>query len=436
MSKISGVWAREILDSRGSPTVEVEVVLDDGSAGRASVPSGASTGAHEAIELRDGDSERYFGKGVQRAVASVKVDIAKEIVGLDASCQDEVDYAMIRLDGTPNKRKLGANAVLGVSLAIAKAAANHFGLPLYRYLGGASAKLLPVPLLNIINGGKHADNPIDIQEFMVVPLSANSFRDALRMGAEIFNSLKSGLSKAGLSTAVGDEGGFAPEIESTRVALDFVMKSIEETGYCAGTDAFLALDCASSEYFKNGLYCLDGEDKKLSTDENVDYLASLVRDYPIFSIEDGCAEDDWGRMGVADEGTRRKMPFDRRRFIRDQSKEIRRRNSRRQRECHSCQAEPDRHGIGNAHDIRDGAKIEFCRRHVASIGRNRRHNDRGYGGRVKLRIDQGRLAISFRPHGEVQSPPAHRRRTWRCRRLSRRQFDFRKSEELRSRKFG
>ena len=293
MSKISGVWAREILDSRGCPTVEVEVALNDGSTGRAAVPSGASTGAHEAIELRDGDSDRYFGKGVQRAVASVKVEIAKEVVGLDATCQDEVDYAMIRLDGSPNKRNLGANAILGVSMATAKAAANHFGMPLYRYLGGASAKLLPVPLMNIINGGKHADNPIDIQEFMIVPLAAKSFRHALRMGAEIFNSLKSGLSDAGLSIAVGDEGGFAPEIESTRVAMDFVMKSIEDAGYTPGSDVFLALDCASSEYFKDGQYCLDGEKKVLSTEENIDYLANLVRDYPVYSIEDGCAEDDW-----------------------------------------------------------------------------------------------------------------------------------------------
>ncbi|MDE0113939.1 MAG: phosphopyruvate hydratase [Albidovulum sp.] len=293
MSKISGVRAREILDSRGCPTVEVEVVLEDGSSGRASVPSGASTGAHEAIEIRDGDADRYFGKGVQSAVASVKVEIAKELVGLNASCQDEVDYAMIRLDGTPNKRKLGANAILGVSLATAKAAANHFGLPLYRYLGGASAKLLPIPLMNIINGGKHADNPIDIQEFMVVPLSAESFRDALRMGAEIFNALKSALSEAGLSTAVGDEGGFAPEIESTRVAMDFVMKSIESAGYGPGSDVFLGLDCASSEYFKDGQYCLDGEGRVLTTEENVEYIANLVRDYPIYSIEDGCAEDDW-----------------------------------------------------------------------------------------------------------------------------------------------
>ena len=298
MSNISGIRAREILDSRGSPTVEVEVLLEDGSSGRASVPSGASTGTHEAVELRDGSADRYFGKGVQRAVASVHIEIANELIGLNALSQDEIDNAMIRLDGTRNKGKLGANAILGVSLATARAAANHYRMPLYRYLGGVSAKLLPVPLMNIINGGKHADNPIDIQEFMIVPLSAATFRDALRMGAEIFNALKSALSDAGLSTAVGDEGGFAPDIESTRVAMDFVMKSIENAGYAPGTDAMLALDCAASEYYDNGTYFLAGESKRLSTAANVEYLADLVRDYPIFSIEDGCAEDDWEGWGL------------------------------------------------------------------------------------------------------------------------------------------
>ncbi|MGI9391255.1 MAG: phosphopyruvate hydratase [Boseongicola sp.] len=293
MSTIIDIHAREILDSRGNPTVEVDVMLDDGTMGRAAVPSGASTGAHEAVEKRDGDKNRYHGKGVLDAVAAVNGEIAEALAGCDATEQEAIDGAMIELDGTTNKGRLGANAILGVSLATAKAAADFTAQPLYRYVGGTSARVLPVPMMNIINGGEHADNPIDIQEFMIMPVSAASIRDAVRMGSEIFHTLKKELSNAGLSTGIGDEGGFAPDLSSTRDALDFILKAIENTGYSPGDDIMLALDCASTEYFKNGNYEFTGEGKSLNSDENVAYLGELIADYPILSIEDGCAEDDW-----------------------------------------------------------------------------------------------------------------------------------------------
>lgn len=293
MSTIIDIHAREILDSRGNPTVEVDVILEDGTMGRAAVPSGASTGAHEAVEKRDGDKGRYMGKGVLEACASVNGEIAETLLGMDATEQVEIDEAMIELDGTPNKARLGANAILGVSLATAKAAADFCTQPLYRYVGGTSARMLPVPMMNIINGGEHADNPIDIQEFMIMPVAAENIRDAVRMGAEVFHTLKKELSDAGLATGVGDEGGFAPNISSTRDALDFILKSIEKAGYAPGEEIYLALDCAATEYYKNGKYVLDGEGRTLSSDENVAYLGALVNDYPIISIEDGMSEDDW-----------------------------------------------------------------------------------------------------------------------------------------------
>ncbi len=293
MSTIIDIHAREILDSRGNPTVEVDVVLEDGTMGRAAVPSGASTGAHEAVEKRDGDKSRYFGKGVLEACAAVNGEIAEALVGMDATEQVDLDEAMIELDGTPNKARLGANAILGVSLASAKAAADFCTQPLYRYVGGTSARVLPVPMMNIINGGEHADNPIDIQEFMIMPVAAENIRDAVRMGSEVFHTLKKELSDAGLATGVGDEGGFAPNISSTRDALDFILKSIEKAGYKPGEEIHLALDCAASEYYKDGAYVFAGEGKTLSSDENVDYLKALVSDYPIISIEDGMHEDDW-----------------------------------------------------------------------------------------------------------------------------------------------
>ncbi len=293
MSTIIDIHAREILDSRGNPTVEVDVTLEDGTTGRAAVPSGASTGAHEAVEKRDGDRARYLGKGVLEAVAAVNGEIAENVVGMDATEQVEIDRLMIEIDGTPNKARLGANAILGVSLAVAKAAADFSALPLFRYVGGTSARVLPVPMMNIINGGEHADNPIDIQEFMVMPVGAANIREAVRMGSEVFHTLKKELSAAGLATGVGDEGGFAPNLSSTREALDFILKAIGKAGYKPGDDIFLALDCASTEYFRDGSYVLSGEGKTLSAEENVAWLAGLVKDYPIISIEDGCAEDDW-----------------------------------------------------------------------------------------------------------------------------------------------
>ena len=293
MTAITDIIGREILDSRGNPTVEVDVLLEDGSFGRAAVPSGASTGAHEAVELRDGDKARYLGKGVKKAVEAVEGEIFDAIGGMDAEEQTQIDEAMIALDGTPNKARLGANAILGVSLAVAKAAASARGLPLYRYVGGTSARVLPVPMMNIVNGGAHADNPIDFQEFMVMPVGATSFAEALRMGAEIFHTLKAGLKAAGHNTNVGDEGGFAPNLPSAEAALDFVMQAIGKAGYKPGDDVLLALDCASTEFFKNGAYHYEGEGKTRSIAQQVEYLAELVSKYPIASIEDGMAEDDF-----------------------------------------------------------------------------------------------------------------------------------------------
>jgi enolase len=293
MTEILDIHAREILDSRGNPTIEVDVVLSDGSKGRAAVPSGASTGAHEAVELRDGDNSRYKGKGVLKAVESVNSEIFSVIAGLDVCDQIDIDRKMIELDGTENKSRLGANAILGVSMAVAKAAAESKNMPLYKYLGGVSARTMPVPMMNIINGGEHADNPIDIQEFMIMPVGMNSIAEAVRCGSEIFHTLKKELSEAGLSTSVGDEGGFAPNIASTQVALDYIMKAIEKAGYRPAEDVYLALDAASTEFFRDGKYHLKGENKILTPEEMCDYWADLVGNYPIISIEDGCSEDDW-----------------------------------------------------------------------------------------------------------------------------------------------
>ncbi len=299
MTAIVDIIGREILDSRGNPTVEVDVVLEDGSMGRAAVPSGASTGAHEAVELRDGDKKRYLGKGVRKAVDAVTTEIFDAIGGMEAEAQTQIDEAMVSLDGTPNKARLGANAILGVSLAVAKAAAVAADLPLYRYVGGTSARLLPVPMMNIVNGGVHADNPIDFQEFMIMPVGAPSFSEGLRMGVEVFQTLKKALHDAGHNTNVGDEGGFAPNLKSAEEALGFVMKSIEAAGYKPGHDVVIALDPASTEFFKDGKYVYEGEGKTRSIDEQAKYLADLVSRYPIVSIEDGMAEDDfdgWKRV--------------------------------------------------------------------------------------------------------------------------------------------
>jgi enolase len=299
MTAIIDIIARQILDSRGNPTVEVDVILEDGSMGRAAVPSGASTGAHEAVELRDGDKARYGGKGVQKAVDAVNGEIFDALGGMDAEAQAQIDETMIALDGTPNKARLGANAILGVSLAAAKAAAISADLPLYRYVGGTSARLLPVPMMNIVNGGVHADNPIDFQEFMIMPVGSANFAEGLRAGSEIFQVLKSQLKQAGLNTNVGDEGGFAPNLKSAEAALDFVMQAIEKAGYKPGTDIMLALDCAATEFFKDGVYNYEGEGKKRSSEAQAQYLADLVARYPIVSIEDGMSEDDWQGWKIA-----------------------------------------------------------------------------------------------------------------------------------------
>ena len=301
MTVIVDIVARQILDSRGNPTIEVDVVLEDGSMGRAAVPSGASTGAHEAVELRDGDKSRYGGKGVLKAIQAVDTEILDAVGGMDAEDQVAIDEAMIALDGTPNKARLGANAILGVSLAVAKAAAEACTLPLYRYVGGTQARTLPVPMMNIINGGAHADNPIDFQEFMIMPVGAPSLAEAVRMGAEIFHVLKKELKDAGHNTNVGDEGGFAPNLPSAEAALDFIMRSVEMAGYKPGDDVVLALDCAATEFFKNGAYAYEGEGQTRSPREQAEYLGKLVDAYPIASIEDGMAEDDWeGWKAVTD----------------------------------------------------------------------------------------------------------------------------------------
>jgi enolase len=293
MSAIADITAREILDSRGNPTIEVDVLLESGAFGRAAVPSGASTGAHEAVELRDGDKSRYGGKGVRNAITAVETEILDAIGGMEAEQQIAIDNIMIDLDGTPNKARLGANAILGVSLALAKAAAEDNGMPLYRYVGGVGARTLPVPMMNIVNGGKHADNPIDIQEFMVQPVGAASLADAVRIGAEIFHTLKKALSEAGHNTNVGDEGGFAPGLKSADEALGFIARACERAGYKPGEDVTFALDCAATEFFSNGVYNLKGEGRKFDAAGMVDYLADLAARYPIASIEDGCSEDDW-----------------------------------------------------------------------------------------------------------------------------------------------
>ena len=293
MTAIIDIHGRQILDSRGNPTVEVDVLLEDGSFGRAAVPSGASTGAHEAVEKRDGDKSRWGGKGVDDAVEAVNGELVEKLIGMDAEDQADLDAAMIELDGTENKGRLGANAILGVSLAAAKAAAEARGMPLYKYVGGVSAHVLPVPMMNIINGGEHADNPIDFQEFMIVPVGAENIVEAVRCGSEIFHTLKKALHEKGLATGVGDEGGFAPNIASTEEALGFIMQSIEKAGYTPGDDVMLALDCAATEFYKDGRYNISGEGKVLESGAMAEYLADLTRRYPIFSIEDGMSEDDW-----------------------------------------------------------------------------------------------------------------------------------------------
>ncbi len=408
MTAIVDIIGREILDSRGNPTVEVDVVLEDGSLGRAAVPSGASTGAHEAVELRDGDKKRYLGKGVQKAVAAVNGEIFDAVGGMDAEQQAKIDETLIALDGTANKGRLGANAILGVSLGVAKAAAAARGLPLYRYVGGTSARLLPVPMMNIVNGGAHADNPIDFQEFMIMPVGAESFAEGLRMGVEVFQTLRKALQDAGHNTNVGDEGGFAPNLKSADDALSFVMKSIEAAGYKAGDDVVLALDCASTEFFKNGKYVYEGEGKTRSIDEQAKYLADLVGRYPIVSIEDGMSEDDFAGWKAVTDLVGSEVPAGRRRPVRHQRDAACRRHQARARQFDPGQGQPDRLAHRDARRGRDGAQGGLHRGDVASLGRDRGRHHRGPRGRDQLRTDQDGFARALGPHREVQSASAHR----------------------------
>ena len=415
MTAIVDIIGREILDSRGNPTVEVDVVLEDGSVGRAAVPSGASTGAHEAVELRDGDKKRYLGKGVQKAVEAVNGEIFDALSDQAVEEQVQIDQIMIDLDGTPNKSRLGANAILGVSLACAKAAAKSFDMPLYRYVGGTSARTLPVPMMNIINGGVHADNPIDFQEFMIMPVGAATFAEALRCGSEIFHTLKKALHDAGHNTNVGDEGGFAPNLKSADEALSWVMKAIETAGYKPGDDVMLALDPASTEFFKNGAYVYDGEGQDpLALEEQAKYLADLVSRYPIVSIEDGMAEDDFdGWKQVTDLiGNKCQLVGDDL-FVTNVDRLS---DGIKNGRANSILIKVNQ--IGTLTETlscgRDGLQGRLHRRDVASLRRDRGFHHRRSRGRHQLRPDQNRLVGALRPHRQVQPASAHRAATRRA----------------------
>ena len=408
MTAITDIIGREILDSRGNPTVEVDVILEDGSQGRAAVPSGASTGAHEAVELRDGDKTRYGGKGVRKAVDAVNGEIFDALGGMDAEEQAKIDQTMIDLDGTPNKGRLGANAILGVSLAVAKAAAIARQMPLYRYVGGTAARMLPVPMMNILNGGVHADNPIDFQEFMIMPVGAPSFAEGLRAGSEIFQTLKGQLKSMGLNTNVGDEGGFAPNLKSAEAALDVVMQAITKAGYKPGGDVMIALDPASTEFFKDGAYVYEGEGKKRSPQQQADYLAELVDKYPIVSIEDGMAEDDFEGWKLVTQKIGNKCQLVGDDLFVTNVKRLAEGIKARPRQFDPDQGQPDRHADRDARRRRDGAQGRLHRGDVASLGRDRGFDHRRSRRRHQLRADQDRLAGALRPHREIQSAAADR----------------------------
>ena len=418
MTTIIDVTARQILDSRGNPTVEVEVELESGVVGRAAVPSGASTGEYEAVELRDEGGE-YLGKGVRTAVDNVNTVIAEEIVGFDATDQRLVDRMLIELDGTPNKAKLGANAILGVSLATAYAAAAALELPLYQYVGGVNAFQLPVPMMNIMNGGKHADNNVDLQEFMVMPVGAASFDEALRISAEVYQGLKGVLKAKGLSTAVGDEGGFAPDLSSNEEAIRVIMEAIDAAGYEPGADVMLALDPAASSFFEDGKYVLASEGRSLTSAEMVDYYAGLVDKYPIISIEDGLAEDDWDGFKLMTEQARRPPAGRRRRPVRDQYRAACQRHRAGQRQLHPDQAEPDRHPQRDAGRHRDGQARGLDCGVLTPFRRDRGHDAGRSRRRHQRRADQERRAGAHRPRGEVQPAAAHRGDARRDRRVPR-----------------
>ncbi len=407
MSTIVEIVGREVLDSRGNPTVEVDVELLSGARGRAIVPSGASTGAHEAHELRDG-GERYGGKGVRTAVEHVNTEIADAIVGLDASDQRLLDDELVTLDGTDGKRRLGANAILGVSLAAAKAAADEAELPLYRYVGGANAHVLPVPFMNVLNGGAHADSNVDVQEFMLAPVGAASFAEALRWGVETYHALKALLKERGLSTALGDEGGFAPDLPSNEEALTLLLTAIERAGYTPGDEIALALDVASTELFTDGRYVLAGEGATYSPSEWSGRLAELCDRYPIVSIEDGMSEDDWDGWAALEHGARRARAARGRRSVRHQRGAVAAGHRPRHRQLHPGEGEPDRHAVGDArHHVR-GRSPRLHRDDVAPQRRDRRRHHRRPRGRHQLRPDQDRRARAQRPRRQVQPAPAHR----------------------------
>ena len=408
MTEIIDIHAREILDSRGNPTIEVDVTLEDGSFGRAAVPSGASTGTREAVEKRDGDPERYQGKGVLGAVESVNGEIAGTLLGFEAEEQVAVDEAMIELDGTLNKSRLGANAILGVSLAVAKAAADAAALPLYRYIGGTQARILPTPMMNIINGGAHADNPIDFQEFMVMPVGAEDVADAIRWGAEIFHTLKSALKKGGFNTAVGDEGGFAPNLPSAEAALDFIMKAIETAGFKPGVDVCLATDAAASEFFKDGKYVYAGEKVTRSVEQQVDYLAKLAASYPIVSIEDGMAENDWAGWKLLTDKIGKTVQIVGDDIFVTNVEILVGGHQAGRRQFAAGQGQPDRHADRDARRRRNGASRRLHHGSLASLRRDRGFDDRRHCGRREQRPDQDRIARPLRPAGQIQPAHPHR----------------------------
>ncbi len=418
MSAIVDVIAREILDSRGNPTVEADVVLESGVSGRAAVPSGASTGSKEAIELRDGDTARYFGKGVLRAVENVNTEICEAILGLDASEQALIDKTMIELDGSENKSRLGANALLAVSCAVAKAAADESSLPLYRYLGGAGEMQLPVPLMNVINGGAHANNKIDLQEFMLVPLGAPSFREALRYGAEVFHTLKKIIDERGMPTTVGDEGGFAPNLPGNEAALKLLMEAIEKAGYAPGTDIALALDCAATEYFEDGVYNLAAEGAKLTRSQMVDYLATWCDKYPIISIEDGMAENDWDGWKLLSDRLGKKVQLVGDDVFVTNTKLLKQGIAKGV--ANSILIKINQ--IGTLSEtfsaITMANRAGYTSRRFASLGRDRGQHDRRHRRRHECRADQDRLAVALGADREVQPVAAHRGRPGRRRKLS------------------
>jgi enolase len=413
MSAIVDVIAREILDSRGNPTIEADVVLESGISGRAAVPSGASTGSKEAIELRDGDAARYGGKGVQKAVEHVNTEICEAIIGLDASEQAFIDRTMIDLDGTDNKARLGANAILAVSCAVAKAAAEESTLPLYRYLGGAGEMSLPVPLMNVINGGAHANNSVDMQEFMLVPLGAPTFREAVRYGAEVFHALKKLIDAKGMATTVGDEGGFAPNLPSNEAALQLLLEAIDKAGYTPGTDIALALDCAASEYYKDGMYVLESEGAKLTRSQMVDYLAAWVDKYPIISIEDGMSEHDWDGWKLLTDRLGKKVQI-----VGDDHEDSAAGHRPGCRQFDPGQDQPDRHADRDLRRDQHGDARRLYSDRFASLGRDRGQPDCRHRRRQQRRPDQDRIAVALRPCRQVQPAAAHRGRPGRCRQLS------------------